>query len=802
MAGALPLQLCILFGVGLLAHCAPFPAEGSKTLSSDTSAVKTTQRPAEETVVAQDLTEGKFEGEDTLSKPAAAPVTSVSPTAAPGGLSQSIKPASEMGKFPAGSWSPQMGVSETSFQSSRSAMEGVSVSYTEDPVRATVALDFVKEILLSDLKSSPPQTQEEGDDQDGQMLKHIGTATYIPVPGKSLSTEPKMGSAKGINQERLSQGAKLSIGSLAINTETPDILDSTDQGLQGSLVQVVAKDKAVRHISAVTPVLQTLRAEREMALLRESERITSSESHGPVPASALPPGLVPSGPQEAQMVFSKNEGPETDLDMAGQAAGQAGHGARTLELGQDTESQLSKTEETGIEENYTVAERAKELATKHLDALSWEVTMVNDPTKKNIMQSGPEGESGARHGALLDGIQLSTQLAASLRERGVAPSPPHPSTYLSANSAPKQSDSGETLAWTGSQKQQTGQVPTSSQMDVFLPQNGVGGMSDTAHPSSTPVRSGPEATVGEEPPVSDGASLNQDMDLPLIFEPLDGPLDEMITTGTPSILQSPPALLASSSEVITPDLDPSYSSSSKTESPTMPEGPFVPWQMSGTEISDIVSPSVLSPLTAPPPGPPLEYDSVELGMTASPTKDATEAFSDDSEPPKSTEGSFLTTMAKTTSLSSPRNKSDLEESESEEEHDDEDEEDEDTEDSDEEESQEDLVETPTPTPVPHTYSHVPYHLYSNSIWVQRHQGLVRSWVEKIRDKVGYVSGMLAPVGIGITGALFILGALYSIKMMHRKRRDNSLKNQRRKSPETNSRQDRAMLLADSSEDEF
>lgn len=58
-----------------------------------------------------------------------------------------------------------------------------------------------------------------------------------------------------------------------------------------------------------------------------------------------------------------------------------------------------------------------------------------------------------------------------------------------------------------------------------------------------------------------------------------------------------------------------------------------------------------------------------------------------------------------------------------EEHDDEDEEDEDTEDSDEEESQEDLVETPTPTPVPHTYSHVPYHLYSNSIWVQRHQGL-------------------------------------------------------------------------------
>jgi len=39
--------------------------------------------------------------------------------------------------------------------------------------------------------------------------------------------------------------------------------------------------------------------------------------------------------------------------------------------------------------------------------------------------------------------------------------------------------------------------------------------------------------------------------------------------------------------------------------------------------------------------------------------------------------------------------------------------------------------------------------------------------------------MLAPVGIGITGALLIVGVLYSIRMMHRKRR-NSFKHQRRK----------------------
>lgn len=108
-------------------------------------------------------------------------------------------------------------------------------------------------------------------------------------------------------------------------------------------------------------------------------------------------------------------------------------------------------------------------------------------------------------------------------------------------------------------------------------------------------------------------------------------------------------------------------------------------------------------------------------------------------------------------------------------------------------------------------------------------------------QAGYVSGMLAPVGIGITGALLIVGALYSIRMIHRKRR-NSFKHQRRKvrQPEVNtplhfitcyylfhwlsridlvssikfifppqqprepgtSRQDQAMLLADSSEDEF
>ncbi|XP_005986510.1 armadillo-like helical domain-containing protein 4 [Latimeria chalumnae] len=86
-------------------------------------------------------------------------------------------------------------------------------------------------------------------------------------------------------------------------------------------------------------------------------------------------------------------------------------------------------------------------------------------------------------------------------------------------------------------------------------------------------------------------------------------------------------------------------------------------------------------------------------------------------------------------------------------------------------------------------------------WERQNQGLVRSLVEKLKDKAGYMSGMLVPVGVGIAGALFILGALYSIKIMNR-RRKNGFKRHKRKQGEFNSMQDRVMLLADSSEDEF
>ncbi|XP_073672902.1 uncharacterized protein [Garra rufa] len=157
------------------------------------------------------------------------------------------------------------------------------------------------------------------------------------------------------------------------------------------------------------------------------------------------------------------------------------------------------------------------------------------------------------------------------------------------------------------------------------------------------------------------------------------------------------------------------------------------------------------------------------------------------------------TISEVIHLPASKPKTDTEDPESKEEPD-EDEEDEemDSDEEEEEESEEDLTER---TMAPHTrppYSLIP----PPPVWVQRNQGLVRSWVELIREKAGYVSGMLAPVGIGIAGALLLVGALYSIRVIHRKRR-NSFKHQRRKPPrEVRSGPDNAMLLADSSEDEF
>ncbi|XP_078516496.1 armadillo-like helical domain-containing protein 4 isoform X2 [Lissotriton helveticus] len=95
---------------------------------------------------------------------------------------------------------------------------------------------------------------------------------------------------------------------------------------------------------------------------------------------------------------------------------------------------------------------------------------------------------------------------------------------------------------------------------------------------------------------------------------------------------------------------------------------------------------------------------------------------------------------------------------------------------------------------------VSYRVPDTLEWEKQNLGLVRNWMERLKDKAGYMSGMLLPVGIGIAGAFFILGVLYSIKFMNRRRRLGFKRHKRKR--EFNSMQDRVMLLADSSEDEF
>ncbi|XP_038635759.1 armadillo-like helical domain-containing protein 4 isoform X2 [Scyliorhinus canicula] len=156
----------------------------------------------------------------------------------------------------------------------------------------------------------------------------------------------------------------------------------------------------------------------------------------------------------------------------------------------------------------------------------------------------------------------------------------------------------------------------------------------------------------------------------------------------------------------------------------------------------------------------------------------------------------------------------LDTTESEEEDDEDDEDDEEGEEDDESDSDEDSMDYDTEVPsLPYItpdgrirdnrnltkVMEMSYQLPDSFQWNQHDQ--VRSWLEKIKDKAGYMSGMLVPVAVGVAGALFILGALYSFKVMNRKRK-NVFKRREAKPKDFTSMQDRVMLLADSSEDEF
>ncbi|XP_072539647.1 uncharacterized protein [Salminus brasiliensis] len=281
-------------------------------------------------------------------------------------------------------------------------------------------------------------------------------------------------------------------------------------------------------------------------------------------------------------------------------------------------------------------------------------------------------------------------------------------------------------------------------------------------------------------------------DLPLIFEPLDDatPSSGSALASELSVAMAPAtgmlreAELEQTVSVDTGHVLPDASILGPSDWPS-------PWQMSGSENSDAVVPSQM-----PVNRPFSEADLAPSERTERPQNISASVGTLPLSPSTATASTQQVTDSEPTHSTVLKN-SGLEELESEE---DEDEEDEDVDESEEEEedSEEDLPEATVHTPTRPSYSLIP----PPPVWGQQNQGLIRSWVELIREKAGYVSGMLVPVGIGIAGALLIVGALYSIRMIHRKRK-NSFKHQRRKQPkEVRNGPDQAMLLADSSEDEF
>ncbi|XP_015239952.1 PREDICTED: uncharacterized protein C14orf37 homolog isoform X1 [Cyprinodon variegatus] len=302
-------------------------------------------------------------------------------------------------------------------------------------------------------------------------------------------------------------------------------------------------------------------------------------------------------------------------------------------------------------------------------------------------------------------------------------------------------------------------------------------------------------------PLSQGEPTEATMSseaLPLIFEPMEDLTEEGPAgpAAAAAVSQAPVRSPGTMATKLLPTLEGDREAKNTDGDSPSREPPVrladwtSPWQASGSEL--------LEPVTT-------------LGTSASLQETQTEqednsrkdSVKTTNRPPAASPLPSLHNPMKTASHQLlHKSKTGLEEMESEEELDEDDEISEES--VEEEDSEEDLTEAPNTSSNQPPYSLIP----PPPVWVQRNQGLMRSWAELIREKAGYVSGMLAPVGIGITGALLIVGALYSIRMLHRKRR-NSFKRKRRKArqPEQprepgTSCQDQAMLLADSSEDEF
>ncbi|XP_076016238.1 uncharacterized protein armh4 isoform X2 [Genypterus blacodes] len=349
-------------------------------------------------------------------------------------------------------------------------------------------------------------------------------------------------------------------------------------------------------------------------------------------------------------------------------------------------------------------------------------------------------------------------------------------------------------------------VTLSTLLDPLLPEMGPNLMSREGGPDSLWTEAARPSGVDTMVPLSQDDATEGTMSseaLPLIFEPFDDITPEAAAAITlvPGGAQPPAAMATGGMPLSEVDLDQLVTVETDSDGPSHAPPLLIPdwtspWQTSGAELLEPINPS----------GPSVSQQ--QVGTEPGPSEAPPERDAERTKLPHTTRPSLssaqhaLTAVTMATHRSVSKSRSGLEEMESEEEaneEEEEEEEEENSEESEEEESEEDLAGTPKTASTQPPYSLIP----PPPVWVQRNQGLMRSWVELIREKAGYVSGMLAPVGIGITGALLIVGALYTMRMIHRKRR-NSFKHQRRKQPRepSSSRQDQAMLLADSSEDEF
>ncbi|TWW69064.1 uncharacterized protein LOC130515712 isoform X1 [Takifugu flavidus] len=319
----------------------------------------------------------------------------------------------------------------------------------------------------------------------------------------------------------------------------------------------------------------------------------------------------------------------------------------------------------------------------------------------------------------------------------------------------------------------------SSQPDPLLPDIGANLMPRDDGPQSVWTEATRASEADMVVPLSPDEAMEGTMSseaLPLIFEPLED-----------AVLERAPPDTASAVTLAPGNLHPPFPADSEgpSSSPTSPLPDWTPpWQTSGRQqLEPTTFPS--TSVSPQPAGGASKMPKLEANLS---TRGST--FSSDQH----------AVTALTVTTHQHKSRSGLEAMESDE---DPDEEDENSEESLEDKSEEDATATPDSSSMGPAICMFPL----PSVCVQRNQGLMRSWLELIREKAGYVSGMLAPVGISISGALLIVGVLYGIRTIHRKRRNN-LKHQRTKTRQQqtgetgSSSQDQAMLLADSSEDEF